>query len=150
MESGSYEHFVYGPDRAVLDTVSADLELAGYLVPDAPAVCAYCTENGCAGCRQHWELTAYGPADKAAAPGGRDDILLACLVRGAVYDGGGSLVITYPDLGALDEPGMSLAGELRGYTFPRCPACGQWTVIYSKQESADYCTVCGWMSPPDE
>lgn len=47
-------------------------------------------------------------------------------------------------------PSMDLAGEIRGYTFPVCPECGNWTVIYSKQESADYCTACGWESEPDE
>jgi predicted RNA-binding Zn-ribbon protein involved in translation (DUF1610 family) len=45
-------------------------------------------------------------------------------------------------------PSWTLIGEIRGYTFPVCPDCGSWTVIYSKQEGADYCVACGWMAAP--
>lgn len=37
---GSYEHFIYGPAREVVDAVASDLTRAGYLVPAAPAVAA--------------------------------------------------------------------------------------------------------------
>jgi hypothetical protein len=45
---------------------------------------------------------------------------------------------------------MDLTGELRGYTFPVCPECGQWAVIYSRQEGADYCVACGWIDEPED
>jgi hypothetical protein len=93
---GSYEHFIYGPAREAVDAVASDLTKAGYLVPAAPAVAAYCAETRCPGCSQHWLLNAYGSVTTAASPGGRDDIELACITHGATYDGGGTVIITTP------------------------------------------------------
>lgn len=140
-------HFIYGSGKT-LGAVRAALVLAGYVVPEQPAISACCAENGCAGCGRHWMLRAYDPPGKVARPGGCE---LARVARGAVYGGGRLLVVAcQPGHVMPSVSPVSLAGEIRGYTFPVCPECGNWTVIYSKQESADYCTVCGWMSAQDD
>jgi hypothetical protein len=91
--AGTYEHFIYGPDRATLDIVAGVLAQAGYLTPDPPEDtrewedASLYADDG-----KPWLLTVYGSAARAFADGGRDDIEQACAAYGADYDGGGMYV----------------------------------------------------------
>lgn len=58
-----------------------------------------------------------------------------------------------PDTSRLHDTtnaGMSLIGELRGYTFPVCPECGAWAVTHNKYICSDICGNCGWIADPEE